>query len=103
MKKLSKAKKSKPVKPVAAKTGRDAFGGRLGSRMSKINLVVINAGKKGATVPEVSKQTKETPSLVSAQLSWMVSHVKVASRKEEKLEGGKKTFRYFAKSISKNT
>src|SRR5262245_5017700 len=43
--KVTKKAKVKATKPA----GRDAFGGRVGSRMSKINLVVINAGDKGAT------------------------------------------------------
>src|SRR5437016_14625155 len=37
----AKAKKTAKVNPAAKPTGRDALGGRLGSRMSAINLVVI--------------------------------------------------------------
>jgi hypothetical protein len=98
-KKSKTAKAKKETKSV----GRDAFGGRLGTRMSAINLVVINAGKKGATVHEVAKKTKESTGLISAQLGWIVSSKKQATRKEESLEGGKKTFRYFAKSTATNT
>ena len=76
--------------------GRDAFGGRIGTRMSKINLAVINAGEKGATVPEVAAQTKESVSIVSAQLGWIHSHHKKATRKEEVVDG-KTVFRYFRK------
>jgi hypothetical protein len=95
----SETKQSKTSRTATAKTtksGHDAFGGRLGSRMSKINLVVINAGAKGACVPEVAQKTGEKANIVSAQLGWMVSHVKVATRKEETFKG-KQTFRYFAK------
>ena len=101
------AKKTATKKTVAKKTatkkvekktvGRDAFGGRIGTRMSSINKVVIDAGKEGANVYEVAEKTGESTSIVSAQLAWMVSHKKVATRKEEKTEAGKKTFRYFAK------
>src|SRR5437016_12567485 len=44
----SKAKAKKSKVNLTKPTGRDALGGRLGSRMSAINLVVINAGAKGA-------------------------------------------------------
>ena len=79
-----------------AKATKDAWGGRIGTRMSKINLVVINAGEKGATVPEVAKETKETPGIVSAQLSWHVTKGN-AKRKEETHGDGKKVWRYFHK------
>jgi hypothetical protein len=78
-------------------TGRDAFGGRIGTRMSTINLVVINAGAKGATVPEVAEKTGESAAIVSAQLGWAANKLKVATRNEEKPTDGRKTFRYFAK------
>lgn len=78
---------------------RDAFGGRVGTRMSKINLVVIDAGDKGATVPEVAKLSGEPSTLVSAQLGWMVSHKKVATRKQETGADAKKVFRYFANAV----
>lgn len=98
---LTKAKKGTASKAAATASkkpaGRDVFGGRIGTRMSAINLVVIEAGKHGATVHEVAKKTGETTGVVSAQLGWMVSHKKVATRKEEKGENGRKTFRYFAK------
>jgi hypothetical protein len=84
-----------PTPKEAKKEGRDAFGGRLGTRMSKINLVVIKAGEKGATVPEVAKETGETASIVGAQLSWIVNHHKRATRKQETVDG-KNVFRYFA-------
>ncbi|MHC1763749.1 MAG: hypothetical protein AB9869_05495 [Verrucomicrobiia bacterium] len=85
---------SKPSK-AASKAARDAFGGRIGTRMSAINLFVLSAKEKGATVQEVAKATGESTSIVSAQLGWMVTQKKVATRKEEKIDG-KKTFRYFA-------
>ena len=92
------AKKAAEPKKAEKKTvGRDAFGGRIGTRMSAINQVVIDAGKVGANVYEVAEATKESTSIVSAQLAWMVSHKQVATRTEEKTEAGKKTFRYFAK------
>jgi hypothetical protein len=101
--KSAKAEKSSAPQPTGKKdevkaTGRDAFGGRIGSRMSKINLVVIKAGTTGATVAEVAEKTRETASIVSAQLGWIVTHKKFATRKEEAGEGGKKTFRYFVKN-----
>lgn len=68
------------------------------TRLSKINVVVINAGTKGATVPEVAEKTGESASIVSAQLGWMVTHKKVATRKEEKTADGKTVLRYFAGS-----
>lgn len=88
-------KTAKTPKTTPAGT-RDAFGGRIGTRMSAINLIVINAGAEGATIGEVAAQTGETVSIVGAQLGWMVSHKRVATRKEETVNG-KKTFRYFAK------
>jgi len=93
-----KAKVAKPAvkNPATAKAVRDAFGGRVGTRMSAINVVVIKAGAKGATVPEVVETTGESASVVGAQLGWMVSHKKVATRKEE-MVAGRKSFRYFAK------
>lgn len=97
-KKATATKQAAPAKKVTKKAaGRDAFGGRIGTRMSAINKVVIDAGKDGANVYEVAEKTGESTSIVSAQLAWMVSHKKVATRKEEKTEAGKKTFRYFAK------
>src|SRR5688572_20115861 len=59
-KKEKKKDKVQELKPVVA---RDQFGGRLGTRMSKINMVVINAGKKGATIHEVAAKTKESTSI----------------------------------------
>jgi hypothetical protein len=96
----SKAKKAAKVKKGNTKTtkptaGKDAFGGRIGSRMSKINLVVINAGAKGATVLQVAEQTGESAAIVSAQLGWAVNKLMVATRKEEKPADGRKS--YFAK------
>jgi hypothetical protein len=85
------------VKPETKKpeTERDAFGGRVGSRMSKVNLAVIRAGATGASVPEVVAATGESSSIVSAQLHWVFSAKKLATRKPEVLQGGRKTFRYF--------
>jgi hypothetical protein len=82
---------AQPDAAPAANSKRDAFGGRLGTRMSKINLVVIESGKAGATIAEVATATGETRSLVSSQLSWMVSRNKGAMRK---VVGGK--MRYYA-------
>ena len=94
----AKAPAKKAVTETKAKPAtRDAFGGRIGTRMSQINVVVINAGVKGATVPEVAEKTGESASIVSAQLGWMVTHKKVATRKEE-TTGGKTVFRYFTGS-----
>ena len=97
-----RAKSAKDKTPAKSKpVGRDAFGGRIGTRMSDINVVVINAGKRGATVNEVAKKISEAASIVSAQLSWMAVHKEVATRKEEKAADGTKGFRYFAKPIKK--
>jgi hypothetical protein len=90
----TKADKKAAVGKAPAK---DAFGGRIGSRMSAINLCVIKAGKKGATVPQVAAITKESAGIVSAQLGWMFSHAKVCTRNVEKADNGRETFRYFAK------
>jgi len=87
--------------PAVQPSKRDAFGGRLGTRMSNINLVVINAGATGATIAEVAAATGETKSLVSSQLSWMVTQGKGASRKEE-IVNGKKQFRYYAANVDPN-
>jgi hypothetical protein len=92
---VAKVKKTK-TEP-AKKAERDAWGGRIGTRMSAINLVVINAGTKGATVQEVATVTKETAAIVSAQLGWMAQQKKVATREQEKAENGKTAFRYFTK------
>jgi|KBSSwiStaDraftv2_1062776.scaffolds.fasta_scaffold91653_3 hypothetical protein len=70
-----------PAAAPVANSKRDAFGGRIGTRMSRINLVVIESGKTGATIAEVAAATGETKSLVSSQLSWMVSRNKGAIRK----------------------
>src|SRR5688572_19825937 len=82
MKKQQKPTAKRP-KAQATKSTFDAFGGRIGSRMSAVNVVVINAGKKGATVQEVATATGEASEIVSAQLGWMVNHKKVATRKAE--------------------
>lgn len=84
-----------PKPEAKAKAETDAFGGRLGSRMSKINLVVINAGDKGASVSEVVALTGESSSIVSAQLHWIFSAKKLARRVVEKREDGRPTHRYF--------
>jgi len=81
------AQQEAPAAPIPAPTApvanskRDAFGGRIGTRMSRINLVVIESGKTGATIAEVAAATGETKSLVSSQLSWMVSRNKGAIRR----------------------
>ena len=99
----AKAKKTAKVNPAAKPTGRDALGGRLGSRMSAINLVVINAGAKGATAKEVIAATGEKPDVVSAQLSDHIRLKRPVTRKLEANGDGKKVFRYFAKGTSPNT
>lgn len=86
-----KAQRTRTTKTERDGVKWDAFGGRIGTRMSKINLEVINAGAKGATVLEVAEATKEKPGIVGAQLGWICSHKKLATRKEEG-----DTFRYFA-------
>jgi len=100
--KVKAKRKTKKVARAPKAAGKDAFGGRVGTRMSKINLVVISAGKVGATVPEVAKKSGESVSLVSAQLGWMMSHKKVATREQETGTDGKKVFRYFAKPAKTN-
>lgn len=97
-KKEAKAKQEAKATPPAPKTQkangakRDAFGGLVGSRCSKINVAVIEAGKTGATVKEVAEQTGEDASLVSAQLGWIAKTK--AELLKRKPEG--KSFRYFA-------
>jgi len=93
----AKAKKSAKTK-VTKPTGRDALGGRLGSRMSAINLVVINAGAKGATAKEVIAATGEKADVVSAQLSDHIRLKRPVTRKLEANGEGKNVFRYFVKS-----
>lgn len=89
--KQPKAKEAK--KPKAAKSSkRDAFGGLVGSRCSKINVAVIEAGKTGATVKDIATKTGEDASLVSAQLGWVVKTKANLLKRES--EG--KTFRYTA-------
>jgi hypothetical protein len=77
---------------------KDALGGRIGSRMSAINRVVIAAGAKGATVEAIAQATGEKRGTINGQLGWLVSFRKLATRTEEKTKDGKKTFRYFVKT-----
>src|SRR5262245_50447927 len=57
------------VKPVSskkkakAKPTKDAWGGRSGTRMSKINVAVIASGKDGITTAEVVSKTNEVASI----------------------------------------
>jgi hypothetical protein len=75
-----------------SKAGKDAFGGRIGTRMSKINLEVINAGKSGATVIAIAEKLGEPKGIVGAQLGWLFLHKKgLLTRTEED-----DTFRYVA-------
>ncbi len=96
-KKSTKAKKSaKPApKPAATKVERDLFGGRVGTRMSKINQCVIEAKGVGKTTIEIAAETKEAPGLVTAQLSWICGKG-LCKRKEEKTADGKKVSRWTA-------
>jgi len=83
-----KREQTKEVQP----SKRDAFNGIIGTRCSNINVAVIEARKKGATVKEVATKTAEDPSLVSAQLCWMFKPKAFLTREKEG-----KSYRYFVK------
>jgi hypothetical protein len=74
--KMEKELKTAPAKPAPkstpAQVEKDCWNGRIGTRMSKINQVVINA-PKGKTTAEVAAEARETPALAAAQLIWQVS------------------------------
>jgi predicted transcriptional regulator len=62
-----------------------------------LNVLLISAGTEGITVTAAAEKSGEEKGLVSSQYSWLVGKGLV-TRKEEKLEDGKrKTFRYFVK------
>jgi len=90
------AKKSTEPKPEKTKevqpSKRDALNGIIGSRCSKINVAVIQAGKEGATAKEIAGKTGEDASLVSAQLGWVAKHQ--PEKLSRKAEG--RSFRYIA-------
>lgn len=74
------------------KAGKDAFGGRIGTRMSKINMEVINAGAKGILVTAIAENLGEPKGIVGAQLGWLFLHKKgLLTRTAED-----DTFRYVA-------
>jgi hypothetical protein len=73
---------------------RDLMGGRIGTRMSAINCACIAAGPAGITTHEIAAKVKETPGLVSAQLSWICAKGGLCTRTVEKDEAGKKVSRW---------
>jgi len=89
----AKAKKDTAKAPKPKSSKRDAFGGLVGSRCSKINIAVIEAGKTGGTAKEIAGKTEEDASLVSAQLCWMFNPKGFLTREKEG-----KSYRYFVKA-----
>ncbi len=97
MKRNSKKQNKKAATEKNAKAERDALGGRVGSRCSAINQVIIKAGKKGATAAEVIAATGEKPDVVSAQLADHIRYGRPVTRKQVSNEAGRKVWRYFLK------
>jgi hypothetical protein len=83
-KKNKNKKSARATKPAAAKkesAGKDAFGGRIGSRSNKINAVLIE-GFIGSAA-KIAAKAKEPVANVSAQLSWLHGKGLVARKKED--------------------
>jgi len=89
----AKAKKDTAKARKAKGSKRDAFGGLVGSRCSKINVAVIEAGTAGGTAKEIASKTGEDAALVSAQLCWMFNPKGFLTREKEG-----KSYRYFVKA-----
>ena len=89
-------KKRPEIAPTAPRPKIDAFGSRIGSRMSNLGVLLIAAGARGITIPEAAEKSGESRAVVSAQYSYWHARGKIR-RVEEAVEGQKgKRFRYIA-------
>lgn len=81
VKKGKVAKAKAPAAPKKESAGKDAFGGRIGSRSNKINAVLI--GGFIGTAADIAKEADEPVANVSAQLSWLKSRGFVIRKERE--------------------